>query len=392
MDNNMSKFENKKRLVQITLWIARFLFGLTFVASGFVKAIDPLGTAYKLQDYFLAFGMEWLMPMSLPMSITLNGLEFIIGMAVLLGLRMRYTAWGALLFMLFFTPLTLYIAVKNPVPDCGCFGDAIIISNWDTFYKNIVLLASAMFIFFKRKTIKPLLDKKRDWMLLGVIALAILWLSFYCLRNLPIIDFRPWKIGNNVQELMEEEKAAEFSITFLYENNETGEILTLSQDELMEKGVPDSNEWTFKSRKEVIIDAGKPPKIENFYIIDEDGNDYTDLFLTNPDYQFVIVAHNLFTADADAFKNRINKLAAKVEEKGYSFIVLAGNSFEKIDAFRHKYQTSYPFYQSDDIVLKTIVRSNPGLVLLKNGVIIDKWAHRNIPSFEYFEKKYFNKI
>ncbi len=203
------------------LWLSRIVLGGIFIFSGFVKAIDPLGSAYKFTDYFLAFDVEWLSFSALPAAIILSTLEFIIGAGVLLGVRIRLSALGALLFMAFFTPLTLYIAITDPVPDCGCFGDAIIISNWETFYKNIFILAAAIVVFIYRKQISVPWNRFTDKMLAFVLTAGIIALSVYCLLYLPVIDFRPWKVGNDVSELViPTEEVAETYLIF--ENQETG--------------------------------------------------------------------------------------------------------------------------------------------------------------------------
>jgi hypothetical protein len=297
-------------------------------------------------------------------------------------LKMRYSAWGAILFMLFFTPLTLYIAIANPVPDCGCFGDAIIISNWNTFYKNLIFLIAAVLIFVNRDKIKPLWNKKADWLIILIIALSTFGLSFYCLRNLPIIDFRPWKIGNNVSELMEEKQHPVIAISFVYENIQTGKTVEISQDDIMNNGTPSANDWRYVSRNEIVLDPGTPAAIENFQILDEFGDEYTEYYIENSDFQFIVIAYDLSITNKNAFVNKINKLAQDLEENNYSLIVLSGNTFPIIDDFRHKYQMSYPIYQTDAIALKTIIRSNPGLIMLKDGVVLKKWAYRNIPEYE----------
>ncbi|MFW5708151.1 MAG: BT_3928 family protein [Bacteroidota bacterium] len=377
---------NKSGFINLLLWLSRILFGIVFIFSGFVKAIDPLGSTYKFQDYFLAFDAQWLFPTALPLAILMSALEFVIGVTVLLGIKMRYSAWGGLLFMLFFTPLTLYIAVFEPVSDCGCFGDALVISNWATFYKNIFILAAAIFIFINRHKVKPLWSETRDWYLVAAVSLFIVALSVYCLRNLPLMDFRPWKIGNNIAEKMQplQEEIAEY--TFIYRNTETGQTKEFALDQLPEadKG------WEFVDRKEEIIQPFIEAPIDDFVIQDEDGFDLTENYLGNPDYQFLLIAYDLHRTNREAFSQRINKFAQKAEQANVSFIVLTASSFEDIDLFRHEMQAAYPFYQADGIKLKTIIRSNPGLVLMKDWVVIDKWAHRNIPEFEQVQEQYMN--
>ena len=362
------------------LWLSRILFGIVFIFSGFVKAIDPLGSTYKFQDYFLAFGTEWMFPLALPLSIVMSGLEFVIGAAILLGLKMRYSAWGGLLFMAFFTPLTLYIALTDPVPDCGCFGDALIISNWDTFYKNLFFMAAAILIFAYRHKIKPLWSETKDWYLVGAITAGIFVLSIYCILYLPIIDFRPWKVGNDIREqLTPTEEVAE---TFLiFENRDTGETAEYPADNYPWDD-PDWNAvWTYKDQRRDIIEPFIEAPITNFWIEDEFGDDLTDYYLSNPDYWFLVVAYDLRTTSKRAFNRKITPLAQQAEEAGYRLIVLSGDSFNDIETFRHEHQTPYPFYQSDAIALKTIIRSNPGMLLIKDGVVQNKWPHRRIPAF-----------
>ena len=373
--------------MRILLWFSRLLFGLVFIFSGFVKAIDPLGSAYKFQDYFLAFGTEWLFFSAVPMAIILSTLEIVIGIAVLLGIKMRVSAWGGLLFMAFFTPLTLYIAITDPVPDCGCFGDAIIISNWDTFYKNIFILAAAIIVFIYRDKVKPLWSEKGDNILLGGLSAASIALSAYCLLYLPIIDFRPWKPGNNISELVI--PIPEVAQTYLiFEHNETGETEEHPANDYPWDDPEWMAQWSFKDQRREIISPAQEAEIENFYIEDEFGDDLTEFFFTKDEYWFMVVAHDLNRTRARAFTRKITPLAAEAEKHGNTLIVLTGSSLDDIDEFRHAYQTPYPFYLSDEIELKTIIRSNPGLLLLKDGVVIDKWPHRRIPEFETIRKKY----
>jgi uncharacterized membrane protein YphA (DoxX/SURF4 family) len=369
------------------LWFSRLIFGIIFIFSGFVKAIDPLGSTYKFQDYFLSFGLEWMFPFALPLAIIMITLEFLIGINILLGIKMRLSALGGLLFMLFFTPLTLYVAIFDPVPDCGCFGDALIISNWETFYKNIVFLAAAIFIFIKRKEVKPLWSERNDWYLSGVVALIGIMISVYCLRNLPIIDFRPWKVGNNVLELMTPEPE-EADTYLIFENQQTGQLAEYPATDYPWDDEEWNMLWKFKDQRREIIKPYVPAPIDDFYLQDEYGDDYTDSYIANPDYQFIIVAYDLLASSKKAFEKRITPLAVAAEEYGISLVVLSGSTFDVIDAFRHELQTPYNFYQADGVKLKTIIRSNPGLVLMKDGVVLGKWAHRNIPDFETIRKKY----
>ncbi|TVR41081.1 MAG: DoxX family protein [Bacteroidia bacterium] len=371
----------------IIIWLSRILFGAVFVFSGFVKAIDPLGSAYKFQDYFVAFGVEWLFFTALPMAIILSTLELVIGIAVLVGIKMKYSAWGGLLFMAFFTPLTLFIAITDPVPDCGCFGDAIIISNWDTFYKNLFILAAAIIVFIYRNKIKPLWSKKGDWFLLAGLTGLTIGLSAYCLMYLPVIDFRPWKVGNNISELVIPSPEVA-DLYLIFEHNETGETAEYPAGDYPWDDPEWVANWSFKDQRREVIIPFEEAEIENFYIEDEFGDDLTEFFITHDDYWFLVVAHDLNRTHTRAFNRKITPLAKSAEQEGYKFIVLTGSSLDAMEAFRHEHQTPYPFYLSDEIELKTIVRSNPGLLLLKDGVVLAKWPHRRIPDFETIQGRY----
>ena len=375
--------------MRIMVWLSRILFGVVFVFSGFVKAIDPLGSAYKFQDYFLAFNVEWLYFSALPLAILLSTLEFVIGVAIIFGIHMRYSAWGGLLFMAFFTPLTLYIAITDPVPDCGCFGDAIIISNWDTFYKNVVILAAAILVFIYRNKIKPPWSGKTDHVLIAAITGLIFGVSLYCLTYLPIIDFRPWKIGNDISDLVIPTPEVA-DIYLIFEHNETGETIEYPANDYPWDDPEWVANWSFKEQRLEIIEPFREAEIDDFYIEDDFGDDLTEFYITYEDYWFMVVAHDLSRTRGRAFTRKITPLAEKATQNGYPLIVLTGSSLDMIDTFRHTHQTPYPFYLSDEIALKTIIRSNPGLLLIKDGVVVHKWPHRHIPDFETIRSRFLN--
>jgi uncharacterized membrane protein YphA (DoxX/SURF4 family) len=363
--------------MKIVLWISRILFGIVFIFSGFVKAIDPLGSAYKFQDYFLAFDAAWMFSLALPLAILLSTFELVAGVGVLLGLKMRLSATLGLLFMVFFTPLTFYIALENPVPDCGCFGDALLISNWETFYKNIFILAAAIFIFIHRNKVRPLLSPRKDWYLLGVTTLLSIGLSVYCLMYEPIIDFRPWHKGANINDkVIPTEEISD--IYLIFRNIQTGELQEWPVSNYPWNDPQWTEQWEYHGQRREIIQPYREAEISNFVIMDEFGFDYTESYISNPDYQLIVVAPNLHTTNSRAFTRRINPLAEQAYQAGYSLIVLTGSSFESIEQFRHQHQSPYPFYQSGEVELKTIMRSSPGLLLLKDGVVLNKWPYRRI--------------
>ncbi|NCB09262.1 MAG: DoxX family protein, partial [Bacteroidia bacterium] len=213
--------------------ISRILVGLTFVFSGFVKGIDPYGSTYKFTDYFNVMGMEWLIWAAFPLAVLLSFAEFAIGVALLFNLFVSFFSWLALLFMAFFLPLTLWIAVKNPVSDCGCFGDALVISNWETFYKNVVLIALTLIVLLYRKNMPSITGKKLS-ALLGTMSVAIYGiLVIYSYNHLPVFDFRPYKVGVNIPEAMKIPEGAPQEVyenIFYYQNKKTGEIQKFSED------------------------------------------------------------------------------------------------------------------------------------------------------------------
>ena len=370
-------------IMKVLTWLSRIIFGVAFIFAGFTKAIDPLGSVYIFDDYFIAFGMDWLMPLSLPLAIILNSLELVVGIAILLGLKMRLSAWAGLLFMIFFTPLTLYIAITDAVAHCGCFGDAWVITNWETFYKNLILLAAAILIFIQKDKIQPLWSHKKDWWLAGGFTILAVWLSIFCLRNLPVMDFRPWKVGNDITEQLKPVQEGKSEFVFIYENTKTGEKKEFEMDDLpyAEDG------WQYVDRKEIVIKEHIPSPIGNFDIRDDYEIDHTEKYVGNPDYQFIVVTYDLRTTNKKAFKEKINDIANNAIEDGYSFIVLTSSSYQETDSFRHEYQTPYEFYYSDERELKTIVRSNPGLVLMKDGIVLGKWHYRNMPSYDEIDEK-----
>ena len=355
----------------------RFILGVTFVFSGFVKAVDPLGTCYKIQDYFTAFGILQLMPDIVPLalSVFLAVMEFGVGMHLILGIRRRVTTLLALLIMLVMTPLTLYLALTNPISDCGCFGDALVLTNWQTFGKNVVLLICAVVVFMTPWNMVRFLTKKMEWTLSTYSVVFVFVLACYCLATLPIIDFRPYKIGNNIREGMEIPEGAKptvFDTRFIMEKE--GERQTFTVD-----NYPDST-WTFVSAETIVVEKGYEPPIHDFVMESmETGEDITDEVLDDPGYTFLLVMHRTEEAE-EGFIDLINELYDYSVEHGYGFYALSSSSAEAIEQWRDRTGAEYPFCIMDDITLKTMVRSNPGLMLIKNGVVLNKWADSQMPN------------
>jgi len=365
--------------------LSRIILGLVFIFSGFVKAVDPLGSMYKFNDYFTAFDLEFLSVIALPLAILLSTVEFVIGFSLLYATKRKITAWVTLIFMSFFTILTLFLAIFNPVSDCGCFGDAIIMTNWETFWKNVVLMIFTIVIFVHRNKYEVQWKSINQWIAIAIPFIFSISLSLYCYFNLPILDFRPYHIGTHIPEKMiipEDAPKAEYETILLYEKNGKVKEFTL-------ENLPDST-WQWVETKNELISEGYIPPIHDFSIQTPNGNDITDIVLNDTKFTFLMVAYDL---NKTSTKNidKINKLAEYCKESGKcNFICLTASVESVIQNFKDKTGAPYMFYASDEITLKTIVRANPGIVLIKKGTILDKWHHRNIPTIESMETMYLN--
>ena len=357
------------------LQFSRLIAGIIFIYSGFVKGIDPLGSTYKFVDYFVAFNIEFLEPLAFPLSLILSAAEMLIGLALVAGIHMTIASWAVFLFMGFFTILTFIIALTDPVADCGCFGDAIILTNWETFWKNVILMVFVTFLFINRKEFKPFFSNRFiEWTAIAGLLVAILGIFFYSYLNLPVIDYRPFSIGADIEEKMSippDAPTDEYEITLYYEKD--GEVKPFTADSLP------GSEWEWVRTESTLIKKGYEPPITDFYIESvEDGMDHTYEILQDPGYTFVLVSYNL---DKSAKKSidRINRLAEWSFNHGMNFICLTASPEPQITEFTERTGAGYNFYHADEITLKTVIRSNPGLLLLKEGTILEKWHYRNIP-------------
>jgi uncharacterized membrane protein YphA (DoxX/SURF4 family) len=363
-------------LTKITVEFCRVFLGLVFIFSGFVKAVDPLGSIYKNLDYLSAFGLDFFNFSALPLAFIQIAVEFAMGVCLLLGVYRRFHSILFLVFMCVMTPLTLYLALKNPVTDCGCFGDALIITNWQTFFKNIFLLAASFVVFFGYKRITPFYSKKSKFSVTLFTYLFILGVSFYCYTFLPVLDFRPYKIGANIPELMAIPEGAptdEYETTLVYSKEGIEKEFTLTD---YPKG---DTAWTYVDTRTVLLKKGYEPPIHDFTITTEEGDDITEDILTDNSYTFLLIAHKLEEAN-DSRIDRINEIQDYCIQNGYKFYCLTSSLPDAIREWKENTGAEYPFCTMDDTALKTIIRSNPGLLLLKNGVILNKWPDLRIPN------------
>lgn len=354
----------------------RFLLGATFVFSGFVKAIDPIGTQYKLQDYISAVGMGGIVPdiVTLLASVALSALEFSLGVFVLFAIRRHLVSKILVAFMAVMTLITVWIALFNPVKDCGCFGEALRLTNVQTLLKNIVLLAASVVVAWRPLRMYRFLSRSTQWIAINYTILFVLLLSAHCLYHLPLIDFRPYHIGMNIKKGMEIPAGApqpEFETTFILQKNGVKKEFTLDN-------YPDSS-WQFVDSKTVQTKEGYVPPIHDFSIQKADGDDITDSVLTAKGYIFLLVSPHLEQADDSNFGD-IDLLYEYCQERKIPFYCLTASTKKDIDHWGDITGAEYPFCFTDETTLKTIIRSNPGLLLLKDGTIIRKWSHNDLPS------------
>jgi uncharacterized membrane protein YphA (DoxX/SURF4 family) len=380
----------KDVFVKIALEISRLLLGITFLFSGFVKAVDPLGTAYKIQDYLLAMGMTSLRSIALPASIALCVMEFLLGTWLLLGLYRRIVTKLLFLVMVFMTPLTLYLAIKNPVHDCGCFGDFLILTNWETFYKNLILLPCAVAVLVWHNRVSPLFSRHTYWLAALSSAGFILLFTIYNYMFLPAFDFRPYRIGTDLRKLVaEKSKGDVYQNTFVYEKDGKRKNFT-------EENYPWKDpSWKFVEMKSTMVKEGQKSEVEDFGInhlkissnrksIDNE-TDITDSVLNDSSYTFLMIAYSLKDM-AESHLSDFEDVSYYAQEHGYKFYCLTAANRKEILDWIDDSGVNYDFCLTDERVLKTMIRSNPGLILMKNGKIVNMWPDSRLPQEKELNK------
>ena len=423
--------------------------GTLFIFSGFVKAVDPMGTSIKMHEYFEAMHLELFNAISTPLSVLMLTAELALGVALLVGFKPKITTSLLLLLNVFFLlltgytflsgyePTTAFFAVsilafaivcagaiieqgtqrfwllsiglglilvslalmkfsnllltahfditKMKVTDCGCFGDFMKLKPWQTFYKDVILTCMALILALQYKQLKPSFSP----MLRNAISYTVLVVSFFfCLYNFlwsePVIDFRPYAIGSDINKMRVAERAEKRDFLFQYKNKKTGKVQELKMNELSKITEDD----TCLGRNDIILDEGIPARISNLFIHNQDNEDITDSLLHDPAYTLMVVSPKVSQACECCFKEHLNPLAAACDKAGIKFYVLTSENAEE---FRHKNQTAYPFYTADETPIKTMMRSNPGLMLIKNGVVVNKWHRKHLPTWEQLNAQYFKK-
>jgi uncharacterized membrane protein YphA (DoxX/SURF4 family) len=361
--NMLLPFFAKKSYGDGTLFICRFLVGALFIFSSFTKGIDPLGTKYKMLDYLSAYGMTWLNNAALVLAMVLILAEFIVGFCLITKIFPRLAVLGATLLMLFFTFTTLFDALYNLVPDCGCFGSAIKMTNWQTFYKNLVIDAVLIPLILNNKRLENHLGKGLQFLIGLAFAAAFLGFEIYNYRHLPVIDFMNWKVGRQLNA----EAPVENKVYVTYRNKATHET-----QEYLSPNYPwnDSvwmSQWEFVGQR---TEGGND--YLGFTALDEDGNDVTDLVLNTENLLMFTVSDLSKVTEKDWEKMR--QIAEAAATKDYVVLWTVAAEPEEVEQLRAKYDFVYDVYLADDLEIKTIVRSNPGLIWLDNGLVKDKWS------------------
>ena len=356
--------------------ICRFILAVTFIFSGYVKAIDPLGTLYKLKDYAAAMALNDILPdwALVIVAIALGALEFSLGVFMLFAVRRHMVSKLTLALMSVMTALTVWIYIADPVKDCGCFGDALKLTNGETLLKNIVLIACATLVAWRPVDMARFISRTNQWIVRYYTITYIVVTSVYCLYTLPIFDFRPYRVGTNIKQGMEIPEGAEqpeFESTFILRKNGVTREFTLDN-------YPDST-WEYVDTKTVQTKKGYEPPIHDFAITTNDtGEDITEQVLTKKGYTFLLVSPRLAVADDSNFGD-IDQIYEYAEENGVDFFCLTASTNEDIERWRDLTGAEYTFCNADETTLKTMIRSNPGLILLKDGTIIGKWSHNALP-------------
>ncbi|MGM9706469.1 MAG: BT_3928 family protein [Prevotella sp.] len=368
-----------ERLKTLTTNLCRFVLAATFILSGFVKAVDPMGTAYKINDYLAVMQWQQYVPEALTVMVAmlLAACEFGLGISMLFAIRRRATAHFVFLFLSVMTPLTLWLAIDNPIRDCGCFGDAFLLTNWQTFGKNAVLWLLAATVVRWPTRMPRFIGEGSQWIVVNYSAVFILAVASYGLYFLPLFDFRPYHVGVHIPEAMTIPEGApqpKFETTFILAKDGVQKEFTIDN-------YPDST-WTFVDSKTVETEKGYEPPIHDFSICTmEDGEDITLDVLNRPGYTFLLIAPHLRKAD-DSRLDLINLIYEYAEEQRVPFYCLTASGEEEVARWKENTGAEYLFCQTDETTLKTIIRSNPGLMLLKNGVVYRKWSCNNLPAEE----------
>ena len=352
----------------------RMLVGALFIFSSFTKGVDPLGTKYKMLDYFAVYGITWLNDIALILAMLMILAEFLVGICLITNVFPRLAVLGATLLMIFFTITTLFDALYDLVPDCGCFGTAVKMSNWQTFYKNLVIDAVLIPLILNNKQLKNRLTWRGQFVIGCVYALAFLGFQIYNYRHLPVVDFMNWKVGKQLNA----EPVEETRIYLTYRNKTTGET-----QEYLSPNYPwnDSvwmSQWEFVEQR---TEGGG--NYLGFTALDEDGNDVTDMIL-NTENLLMFTSNDLNGVTKEEWE-KIRNITETAEKHDFTVVWTVANEPEYVETLREKYDFLYEVYYADELEIKTIVRFNPGLIWLDDGLVKDKWSAIDFPQGKKLE-------
>ena len=374
----------------------RIFVGILFIFSGLIKANDPTGFGYKLEEYFEVFHMPFFIGYATGIAMLLCILEIVLGALLLFGFWRKQVTTGLLGIIIFFTFLTFVSAFFKVVTSCGCFGDAIPLTPWQSFSKDLVLLIMIVYLFKFKEEIRPITNNPglQSGLFAAVFAFSLLFTQF-TYNTLPILDFLPYKVGANIPQMMSIPMGAipdEYQIMYNMTNKKTGEKKVLSDKDYLATEIWKDDNWEIVGDpKSTLVKAGYQPKIRDLKITDAGGTDYTKEITENPYYNIVIVAWNLGDTDEKGISD-LNALALNATEQfNIRTVMLTANSAQDADVFSKKMKLFMEVFYADAVPLKSMVRANPGIMLLKNGEIVGKWNYTTVPSFDELSKTYFAK-
>ncbi len=378
----------------ILLWTSRLIVGILFVFSGLIKANDPTGFAYKLQEYFHVLNLSFLNDFAVGIAVILCSLEIVFGALLLLGFWRRQVAWGLLVMIVFFTFLTFYSAFFEVVTSCGCFGDAIPLTPWQSFIKDVVLLVFILFIFREKEKIQPVVSDKYTINITTVaITIISVGIGVYTVSFLPFIDFLPYKKGNHIPSLMvmpEGEQGDIYELTYTLKNHASGETQEVTDKEYMEKEWWKDESWEIVGEpKSRLVKKGYSIPIPDLLISNADGQDQTFQVIENPYINFIIVAWDIENTSKAALE-KINEVVTQAAlNYNVRAVLLTASSSRDAEAVSDEVGLLAEILYADAVPLKSMVRANPGVLLLRQGTILEKWHYNTLPAFEKLEEKYF---
>ena len=349
----------------------KLIVGAVFIFSGFVKLVDPIGSQYKFVEYFEVLHLDFLIPFALPFSIFLILAEIMLGVMLFVGSAPKFTVWSLLALISVFLFLTWYSAYYDKVTDCGCFGDAVKLTAWETFYKNVFLIALIFWLVYDVKNIRPFYSKKLSGALAMLFLIGFSYLVFYVLHHLPIKDFRPYSIGKNIPEQMiypEGAKEDVFDMTFVYKVDGVDKEFKES-DKPWE--IPGAE---YVDRKTVIVEKGYEPPIHDF-TMEKNGRDLTPE-LMKLEKLMIIVSYNISKSNHDAFE-KIKIVTDKALNNGYAVYMISASTEEDFNEIKKEFSLDFDLLYCDETTLKTIIRSNPGIVTINKGTIEGKWSYND---------------